>query len=387
MNNKFRAITTIILFLQLLFISCGGTDDSVDEPSDEDDGIYEMAEIFSNQMIIKGSTKVEGATPDAKGTISLETVQSTTGGIALLDEGFDLLLFVNSDTDVVGAYIQFALKETEQSNTFIPAESYYDVNLKKNDPFAKYGKEGIQLKGPNNNSQTLSAKFSFAVLDVDFSSEMTAGEYCYFISVYDEAGNVSDEQAVCFSVLEWGGKDEILGTWSYSKKEKYPPNGDPIVTPVEVEKCIDDSFSCEAGDAIAFTYCETVNDKSYVFNADGTFSHSTNSSSTGIDFQLAYDTCEIEYSDTIKSVTASGKWLYNSAENNIIMVEYSFTSSGVDGPSTTTIETGSAQLYWLSNLSVQNEVFSYGQPVGGDLNADGIINDDDSGYADFYQKQ
>ncbi|SDM15352.1 hypothetical protein SAMN04488514_105243 [Kriegella aquimaris] len=38
-------------------------------------------------------------------------------------------------------------------------------------------------------------------------------------------------------------------------------------------------------------------------------------------------------------------------------------------------------------LFLQNQVFSYGQPVGGDLNADGIINDDDSGYADFYQKQ
>lgn len=401
MKNKVSLFLILLLCFQLLITSCSESDDNgkqsqIEEKEvvkDDDDSMtneHTIAEALSGQVIIKGSTKVEGILPSKKGAITLYPIEPTTGNVALLNEGFELPLFVDSDADVVGAYIEFGVvSNSVGTTTFYSASNHYDVKLAENDPFAKRGEVNKYLKNRIEKYSSQSAKFSYRSLDVDFSSDITAGEICYFVSVYDANGNISDAQQICMTVAEWGNNSDFTGAWDFTKHELYTPENETIVTVKGAEDCTDDSIFCNNGSFLEFSYCTTVNNESYTFNADGTYELNTDESKIGIDFQAAYDTCEsnsLSYDDV--GVT-KGKWTYNDEDNSIILAAYEITSNhSLDGESSYTYELGNAFISTLTKVDFTGEGFSYGWPLTGiDINGDGLINDDDSGYAYFFEKK
>ncbi|MBM1106204.1 hypothetical protein JQC67_08660 [Aurantibacter crassamenti] len=405
MKNQFSLSIILLLCIQLFISSCSETDDSVvqpemeeketvkDDDDENDDSVgnnHVIAEELSNQVIIKGSTKAEGIAPSQKGTITLHPVEPTNGNIALLDEGFELPLFVDSDADVVGAYIEFGVvTNSDGVSAFSSASNHYDVNLADNDQFAKSGVSNKYAKNRIEKYAMQSAKFSYALLDVDFSSEITDGEICYYISVYDANGNISDAQQICMTVVEWGNSTDFTGVWDYTKHESYPPEGDTIVTAVGVEDCTDDSLACANGGTLDFSYCTTINGRSYEFKADGTYEFNSDESIVGMNYQAAYDTCESNSVAYDNVIGQKGKWTYNDVDNSIILAEYEATyNHSIDGTSNYTNELGSAYVSRLTKINLANGAFSYGWPLTGiDINGDGLINDDDSGYANFFDKK
>lgn len=339
MKNKLSLYLIFLLSFQLLITSCSESDDNEEQSQieekedvkdDDDDMPNEnaLAEKLSGQVIIKGGTKVEGILPSKKGAITLYPIEPTTGNVALLNEGFELPLFVDSDADVVGAYIEFGVVSNSSGTpVFNSASNHYDVNLAENDPFAKSGKENKLFKNRIEKYSSQSAKISYRVLDVDFSTDITGGEICYFVSVYDADGNISDAQQICMTVIEWGNNSDFTGEWAFTKHELYTPENETIVTLKGAEDCTDDTIFCQNGGSLNFSYCTTVNNESYTFNADGTYELNTDESRAGIDFQAAYDTCEsntLSY-DNVRVTT--GKWVYNEEDKSIILATYEITSN------------------------------------------------------------
>lgn len=380
MKHKLHLVLITLLFMQLFVISCSEKDNETGMEEDNTPSLHDAAEKLSSQVIIKGAIKKEGIVPNKKGEITLEPVEAKTGSIALLDEGFELPLFVESDSDVIGAYIEFGLKPEGDNTTFFSASSYYDVNLIENNLGSKTSKEKMIKK----NSPSLSAKFSYKELDVDFSKEIATGQICFFISVYDGNGNISESQQICLDVLPWGDNSDLIGKWNYTKKEKYPPQGEVKEITLGEEDCFNDTLNCSNGDSLEFSYCTTITDRSYEFFADGTYTYKSTNLIAGLDFQSSYDNCELVSNNSENIVEEKGKWVYNSDANSIILANYEYNT----GDSNNVNELGGAFVTSLTKVVIESNAFSFGWPLTGiDINGDGLINDDDSGYADFYSKQ
>lgn len=380
MKRLFKITTFTVLLLCTSYCK-KPVDPVVDLTDNTSSDITIDPDVFSENVVIKGGISTQGYIPESNGSITFELFESSA--IAFLNEGFDTYLY--SDNDLVGAYVIFGVKDSGDNNYEV-ANSYYDINLEENKTQSKSKTNKHVFKDKKRELNTITARQGTSMLDINFNANITAEEYVCFIAVYDSQGNVSESQILEISVKDWGGNTNLVGSWDYSKQESYPPNGDAVITLVNEEICEDSNIPCVNGTIIYYTYCNTTKSESYVFNTDGTFVNTGSSNYKDIKIQKAYDDCIQITVDEDSSYTSEGYWLYDSDENSIYIVTYKSSYTNSIDSYTSDYSLGNAYIGKLYNLEIQNDVFSYGTPVGGDLNGDGILNDDDSGYAYFYTK-
>ena len=379
-----------ILLILLLLASCGNDDGPVtekkeaveppkevpiDEPEDETPSAEASNNIVDN-VIIKGGTKIEGEPPTPNEAISLTA--STGWGHALLNEGFNAS--ISSDGEIKGAYIQFKAPGASIS------ESYYDVDIEANKTTAKSSAN----KNSKERDYLQSAKrASQEIIDVGFSPEITAGEFCYLICVYDENGNISEPLEVCVTVREWGGSNEMVGKWNYLKSETYYPDGLVTESVLGEESCYDDVYTCEDGSSFDYATCFTKEEESFDFRQDGTYTHTYANSGTSLDAEALETNCSLALQDTYFNFTINGNWSYDADNRVIIVVEYDYEQDSSNGPFSYTHEVGEGDVYTLSPVKIEDGQLVWGtgaEFLGEDLNGDGLVNNDDTGWASFYEK-
>ncbi|WP_209400784.1 hypothetical protein [Pseudozobellia sp. WGM2] len=403
MKNLSKSLLLFVVFVLMLVIASCSKDDGPEtkqeavveqpepEPEEEPEEVEEPVEevtaeesnLFLDNVTIKGGTKVEGALPVSTAAISFDI--ETYGGSAFVDEGFNAEL--TSSEDFIGAYIQFKV------NDALVSDNYYDVDLASNSPFAKTDK--LKSFGYSRNfgakSRIGSVKYSYYNLNVVFTPDIVAGgEFCYLIAVYDANGNISEPQEVCLEVKGWGGYDDLIGEWHYSKNEVYFPNGDITTQLVGEEGCFMYSFVCENGNSFDYETCTTKEEEIFDFKADGTYTHTYKSVRTRFDFEASEASCEAVIIDDFLNYTITGNWSFNETDRDIILVEYNQLFEDQEGTYEYINPVGEGDIFPFGPATIHSDNFTVGfgtENLGEDLNADGQVDNNDTGYLSFYVKQ
>ena len=403
MKSLSKSLLLFVVFVLMLVIASCSKDDGPEmkqevvveqpepEPEEEPEEVEEPVEevtaeesnLFLDNVIIKGGTKVEGALPVSTATISFDI--ETSGGSAFVDEGFNAIL--TSSEDFIGAYIQFKV------NDALVSESYYDVDLASNSPFAKTDKlkSFDYSRNFGAKSRIGSAKYSYYNLNVVFTPDIVAGgEFCYLIAVYDANGNISEPQEVCIEVKGWGGYDNLIGEWHYSKNEVYFPNGDITTQLVGEEKCFVFQFNCQDGTPLEFEECTTIEEEIFDFKADGTYTHTYKSVRTRLDYDSSEASCEAIGIDGFFNLAITGNWSFDEISREIILVEYNQRFEDQEGIDDFIHPVGEGDIYPFGPATIHKDNFTIGsgtENLGEDLNADGQVDNNDTGYLSFYVKQ
>lgn len=291
-------------------------------------------ENITDNVLIDGGIKMEGTPPTPNGAISLDL--SDSGKTAFLDEGFEVSL--NSDAEVIGAYIQFKSKDGSIS------DSYYDINLEANST-GESGKFLRRRRVKMNSESNLRSKTDEVNLDVDFNANIESGEFCYEICVYDANGNISEPQEVCLTVESWGGKADLIATWNLTKEtETY--EGNPSTSIVGVEECGEESsFDCLQGGEFQASYgCYTTESLIIDFKQDGTYRVDSKDASKEINDESSRESCEAIYDEFSDDYISHGRWAYVSDGNRLILIEYSFSESYRGEVESGTYEAGDAEV-------------------------------------------
>ncbi|WP_273568934.1 hypothetical protein [Maribacter halichondriae] len=336
-------LRTAALAALIIAISCGKDDAVV--PDGKADEIAEQLEqtpleanTVSENVVIKGGAKKEGMPPTPNEAITLDV--SNTSKMALLGEGFEVSL--NSDAEIVGAYIQF------KSNDGTMADSYYDIDLFENTisdkKSIKTDKKGL--------SNSLTAKVDAdANIDIDFNTQIEPGTFCYDVCVYDADGNISLPQEVCVTVESWGGNSALVAKWNLTKEE-YDENGEIDVDITGEEECATDTQECSDGGSFEYTECY-VSEFGYIeFKQDGTFTLESKGGEEYLDYNNSLENCEATYKEYIYHFTGSGNWAYSSVDKQLSLVLYSSVDKGTDGEGTQTNEPGEGELIFSGKAEI-----------------------------------
>lgn len=309
----------------ILAVSCGkdtanAIADIFDEETEDLESTILDIEEVSDNVLINGGTKMEGAPPTPNGAISLDL--SNTGKAAYLGEGFDVSL--KSDANITGAYLQFKSKDGNVS------DAYYDVNLEINDT-SEDDKSSKRRRVRREGKESLTLKNNDASLDVDFNSNIEPGEFCYVLCVYDGAGNISEPQEVCLTVKSWGGSSTLVGFWKLTKDD-YTQDGETVTTDLGEENCnYYNDWDCEGGGTFQLGQCDTRDVHEIKINSDGTYDFELRISGRYVDPTLSEVNCEAEYKETDFYYISSGKWAYIADEDKLALLEYTYDEDGYEG--------------------------------------------------------
>lgn len=331
MKNKNTRLLIFSVFTLFIF-SCSSDDSKGNDQGIEDEEIIEEDEdeeedteetgidasvVFEN-VIVDGGSKESGSLSTPNEGITFELV---SGNIALPTEGFDIEL--NSDSDLAGAYLRF------KNDDGTIADGYYDIDfsaLSEDKPFNK------SIKRRNSKIKTrLKAVESDFSIDIDFTSTLEPGTFCYLISVYDADGNVSEEQEACITIKDWGGNDDLIGTWNLTKEEEFYDDELLILDLGEEDCYIGGIFSCnDSGEIVEHTKCYTRTEYTLIFRADGSYVEEYNFNINEVNFLASEEACEPIYRDVQEHNIDKGYWSYNADKNELILagLEYSNTYDG-----------------------------------------------------------
>ena len=254
------------------------------------------------------------------------------------------------------------------------ADSYYDIdfstagaNFKKvSTLFNKNRKENISLTNKTDNG----------TLDVDFSSAIEPGTFCYEICVYDAQGNISAPQEVCATVQSWGGNTTLLGEWEATKTE-FVNDFETDIKIIGEGECSDHEFSCsETDEIIDYVECNTINFANIIFNEDGSFVVNSQETFTDLDLGASINACEAIFLEDVHSYESLGFWAYDAENSRLTLVKYSSTQI-VNGVTTNseTFEEGDGELVFDGILTITGNDMVINEQIDSDL--DGVIDYDD----------
>ena len=324
------------------------------EEEPEEETSNGMSNEITDNIIIDGSDKITGAPPTPNGAISLDLSSVTKTGLP--EEGFNIDF--SSETDVVGAYIQF--KATDAT----VADSYFDVDLLANAESSKSGlktksKKRIASKPPSENS-----------INIDFTPQLQTGSFCYVICVYDQAGNISAPQEVCINVSNWGGNTNLVGTWNLTYNEEIF-EGETDTETVGVEDC-DDPVGNNTND----TRCYLIEYWNLTFNSDGTFESEIKEFNRDTADEPDFVDFDIEI--------LKGNWSYDPAAETLLLASYfyQYEENGVLEESETN-DVGDWDVSAVQRIVVDATSL---QLIWDELDNDGDGNIDET-YIEYYEKQ
>lgn len=344
MKTIFRTIAVAAL---VITASCGKDKvEAIIEEFDEQTEQLEQtpleANTVSDNVLIAGATKEEGAPPTPNEAISLDT--SNSGGTAFLNEGFEISL--NSDSDIVGAYLQF------KSNDGTLADGYHDINIASNIS----GKKFIGKSKNKKDAFSRTAKIDNTNLDIDFNAQIEPGTFCYAICVYDGQGNISAPSEVCVTVESWGGSAAVVGKWSFVKEE-ITENGETEVFSLGDPDCDEWTALCNNGQELEMSVCYTQEYGILELKSDGSFVIDFKGVDQNYD-DAAFGECELVYTDdTVYRYQSAGNWAFVADEMRLTLVEYSYTTEEDGTTETENVEEGNAELIYDGVAQVSGNSF------------------------------
>lgn len=379
MKNK-NTYLSILFVLSFLFFSCSsddnkgseqGTDDEeiIEDNSDEDteETPIDASVVFEN-VIVDGGSKSSGSLSTPNEAITFELV---SGSIALPAEGFDIEL--NSDSELAGAYLQFK----NEDGTL--ADGYYDIDfsaLSEGDVFNKLRKK----RNSKNETQLKAVEPDFSV-DIDFTSTLEPGTFCYLISVYDAEGNVSKEKEACLKILAWGKNNSLTGTWNLTK-EDLTEAGESGSHEIGEEDCnVEKTLTCDNSSTLNYHYyCYVTQEGNLILNADGTYFEEKDRIEKYFEEAASKTECVAIYSDVKDYYSIEGKWAYDAENGQLIVAEHKFYYLYGDDDDTEISLEGDAEVYFYEAEVTDNSLIVSFEETDPD-------DQDFYSYKDYYVKQ
>ncbi|QWX84166.1 hypothetical protein H0I23_00515 [Cellulophaga sp. HaHaR_3_176] len=345
----------VLCFLAAGIFSCSKDGEATISGEIDPDGVNLTEDELIDVNEASAAITVYGATEKTgdlvpNGAIAFNLDYSTQ--TAFQKTGFEIAF--EAPADFAGAYIQ--LKDDNGM-----ADTYFDVpaNTMSTDSrkLINKGRQNFLSK-----KTSLTKKDENTYIDVDFSSAVPAGTFCYVICLYDGQGNISLPQEVCVKVEAWGGNTSLVADWGYTKQVE---NGETYLT--GEAKCYDEGTStlaCDNGEntEIELSYCWTVNDITMNLKNDGTFVLNQNTIESGLDWEASRASCSNVEESFSSFDVSKGNWAYNEEKNELTLVEFVYTSTYEDGE-TETYESEDGELIFngvielTSSQLVVNEVF------------------------------
>ncbi len=297
--------------------------------SDDDPGVDPNIEIANNQNLteersittselsqgveIFGASKETGTAPAPTGNLAFQVESNSQE--AFQATGFDIEF--TTSTEIAGAYVQ--LKDVDGNN----AEGYFDIPATS---INANGRRRSVKNGPIKPSPFGKRKAEGSLsIEVDFSTAVLPGQFCYEICVYDEAGNISAPQEVCVEVEAWGGNAEIVGEWVFVRSEPINENEIDLLT-----------INCDSGQTLEEVpeTKELQNDWIFVLNADGSYYEQYFVEEEPLDEEQTAANCSPVYEEA--QVTEDDKylgfWAYNEEAETLTVVDFE-SIDNVDGDS------------------------------------------------------
>lgn len=354
---KFKTkINHLILFVcaSLLLASCS-SDDTPDAGNQAE--IAEATPIDSkivlDNLVINGGTKKAGApqTPNEAISFTLNTANTT----AVMIDGFDIGF--KSDDNISGAYLQIKEKNG------VVVDGYYDIDLSqitKNVTSSKSKRTLLKSR------KGLNKKISIVddiIVDVDFTNTIEPGTFCYIICVYDAEGNISAPQEVCVTVESWGGNDNLVGLWDYTKSDEFS-NGETVTVNIGQEECYDGTVYCNNQDEIQYTECYTTDSFKFTINSNGTYEFEIFGTGEDIDYDASRVNCQIVEEINEDYYFSKGNWAYDQAQGNLVLVEFEYIENYGDDNYAETYGVGEAYVSELkaevtgNSLKLTDEYFN-----------------------------
>lgn len=310
MKNTYLCLAASLFFA---VISCGDDDSdgeglqSVDNNPIEDT-VLDPASV-SNNISIVGAEKITGDAPQPTGNLAFSLSNTTQS--AFLNNGFDISF--DAPESYAGAYIQI------KSNDGTAVTDYFDVDGFANKATKKNRKKTSKFSAKSNKMVD-----NEVTIDVNFNENISPGQFCYIICIYDDAGNISEPVEVCVEIEAWGGNPNLVGTWNYTKVVS---NG---VTEQEIgtEECDDSNLFCENGTEINIenAYCYTLNSFPIIFNENGTYEYTFSSTYTEYDYSASMESCTVIFEEEKEDMYISkGNWAFDEEEGRLTLVEFEYS--------------------------------------------------------------
>ncbi len=140
-------------------------------------------------------------------------VENSENLIAVVDNGFKLDLSVPDN--IIGALVQFKNVDGDLADSYIQIDRFF-TNSSKSLRKSKNSKSNYGIRKDlrsNVFSKNNTSQFSF---EIDFNEEITAGQICFNVHIYDNNNNISAGIETCVTINNFGGgPSEIHGVWQY----------------------------------------------------------------------------------------------------------------------------------------------------------------------------
>jgi hypothetical protein len=339
---KKHLLSGLAIAFALTFTSC-----KKEENSTNTSGVEEIA----NSQNSTEKFKIETATLE-KG-ISVENATSKEGNPPQWnDENFDfnldktktsgfqdtgLRIDFSSSEEITGAYIRF--KDSDGN----AAKNYFDVQISAEDN----SEEDYKTKSSKKSNTLFKAKSTKTedtqTIEVNFSSDIPAGTFCYEICIYDENGNISAPQEVCVTVEAWGGNAKLVDNWKENSSNTYCEYTDTI--------------SCYDGNSFTYTDNDCWDNLEVTFNSDGTYVAEWKDEYFDIDYETSATNCEITYEKTATKEHGQekGKWAFDEENSTLFIIAFEYKDF---------IDSEYSEVYldgeygWESNIKIEGDKFS-----------------------------
>ncbi|MBP2833081.1 hypothetical protein J8281_12870 [Aquimarina sp. U1-2] len=301
-------------------ISCSSDDDSSSgdltqiDPNPVEETALDATTVSEN-ITINGLAKIDGDAPAPTGNISFTLPVAEQS--AFLQTGFELNF--DAPSNYRGAYIQIA----SEDGTIAPG--YFDTGVQA------LRARNAKQKNTKNRLFGKQAKMDDRNIFIDFAfdEKVSPGKFCYFICIYDDAGNISDPIEVCVEVEAWGGNNNFAGTWNFVKEVE-----DGITIPIGEESCDDYEYTISCSNQESLTidrdYCYIIESFAITFSEDGTYEYISKDSNVSIDNQATAEACSPVFGPRQEETyTSKGRWAYDEEEKRLTLVEFEYRE--VDG--------------------------------------------------------
>jgi len=319
----------LFAFAALLLLSCNSDDEAVINQTGVSETTPIAKEKVFDNVIVEGATKEVGAPNAPNQAVSFTLNKKNTN--AVLTDGFDI--GISSNDNVTGAYFQ--IKDTDGNL----AGGYYDIDLSlvgnraQSDKNKKSIERTNQLFKPTKKQQEKSNAIEDEfVVDVNFTPTIEPGTFCYVVCVYDAEGNISEPQEVCVTVQSWGGNDDLIGVWNFTKTEEFYA-GETETINVGVENCDTYTLNCNNGSALDYDECYMIDSFKFTINSDGTYVYEVYEQDNLLDYNASETACDIIEIVENDHYVSRGNWAYDQQKEEFIIVEFEYTETdefGID---------------------------------------------------------
>lgn len=312
---------------------------------------------FTDNLEVGSGTVMQGAiTPNSTTTFEIQNEENL---IAVVDHGFSLDLSVPDNTQ--GALVQFKNSEGVLADSYIQIERFPSNTEKSRRLENKYNKKFKK------SSKTRKGSNTAFTIEIDFGDEITAGEICFNVHIYDDNDNISAGIEMCVTINNYGGGPaEMVGQWRYVS-QMYTENGEMIEENIEDEflgenilECYDYESATEENDYEyeLLGYIPVPNDFEFdayiVFHENGNYEDvyeyfapskpeiigSVESCMEDfVEYCEEYDDCEEldildwinDFYPTTRTEAYYGKWAYDEETGTVGIWDYSYLVTDSEG--------------------------------------------------------